>query len=74
MLDETEEDCLHYLTKLEVEEAEDITSGYRIDFHFDENPYFENTILSKEFHLGAPGNIKLNIYCIQSLVLTVYNS
>lgn len=55
MLDDTEEDCLHYLTKLEVEEAEDITSGYRIDFHFDENPYFENTVLTKEFHLGAPG-------------------
>lgn len=58
MLDETEEDCLHYLTKLEVQEAEDITSGYRIDFHFDENPYFENTVLSKEFHLGAPGKFK----------------
>lgn len=55
MLDDTEEDCLHYLTKLEVEEAEDVTSGYRIDFHFDENPYFENTVLSKEFHLGTPG-------------------
>ena len=29
ILDEEEEDCLHYLTKLEVEEFEDIKSGYR---------------------------------------------
>jgi template-activating factor I len=28
-LEEDEEDCLHYLSKLEVEEFEDIKSGYR---------------------------------------------
>ncbi|XP_055906186.1 protein SET [Eupeodes corollae] len=53
ILDEEEEDCLHSLTKLEVEEFEDIKSGYRINFHFDENPYFENKVLTKEFHLGS---------------------
>jgi len=56
ILDEEEEECLHYMTKLEVEEFEDIKSGYRIKFHFDENPYFENTILEKEFHLGSSGD------------------
>lgn len=30
ILDEEEEECLHYMTKLEVEEFEDIKSGYRI--------------------------------------------
>uniref|UniRef100_A0A4D5R943 DNA replication factor/protein phosphatase inhibitor SET/SPR-2 n=1 Tax=Scolopendra viridis TaxID=118503 RepID=A0A4D5R943_SCOVI len=53
ILEEEEEECLHYLTKLEVEEFEDIKSGYRIKFYFDENPYFENDILTKEFHLGS---------------------
>jgi len=38
-----------------VEEFEDIKSGYRIKFYFDENPYFENDLLEKEFHLGAGG-------------------
>lgn len=41
------------MSKLEVDELEDIKSGYRIHFHFDENPYFENKTLSKEFCLGA---------------------
>lgn len=53
ILEEEEEDCLHFMSKLEVDEFEDIKSGYRIHFHFDENPYFENRTLSKEFCLGA---------------------
>ncbi|CAG2054435.1 unnamed protein product [Timema podura] len=56
VLEEEEEDCLHYLTKLEVEEFDDIKSGYRINFHFDKNPYFENSIITKEFHLGTSGD------------------
>ncbi|CAD7681246.1 unnamed protein product [Nyctereutes procyonoides] len=40
------------LTRVEVTEFEDIKSGYRIDFYFDENPYFEKKVLSKEFHLN----------------------
>lgn len=56
ILDEEEEECLHYLNKLEVEEFEDIKSGYRIRFTFDpENPYFENEVLEKVFHLGTSG-------------------
>ncbi|KAG1698137.1 Protein SET [Nymphon striatum] len=56
ILDEEEEECLHYLTKLEVEEFEDIKSGYRIKFYFDDNPYFDNDVLTKEFHLGSTGD------------------
>lgn len=44
------------MTKLEVEEFEDIKSGYRIKFFFDDNPYFENEVLVKEFHLGTSGD------------------
>ncbi|XP_063223531.1 protein SET [Bacillus rossius redtenbacheri] len=56
ILEEDDEDCLHFLSKLEVEEFEDIKSGYRISFHFDTNPYFENDVLTKEFHLGSSGD------------------
>lgn len=56
LIDEDEEDCLHFLTKLEVEEFEDIKSGYRIRFYFEDNPFFENTTLVKEFHLGSQGD------------------
>ena len=40
------------MTRAEVTEFEDIKPGNRIDFYFDENPYFENKVLSKEFHLN----------------------
>jgi len=56
ILEEEEEECLHYLTKLDVEEFDDIKSGYRIKFFFDENPYFENDFLTKEFHLSSIGD------------------
>lgn len=46
-LDESEEDCLTHLKKLEVEEFEDIKSGYKINFHFEENPFFSNEVLTK---------------------------
>ena len=56
LLGEKGEESLHYLTRVELTEFEDIKSGYRIDFYFNENPYFENKILSKEFHLNESGD------------------
>lgn len=53
IIEEDEEDCLQYLNKLEVEECEDIKSGYKINLYFDTNPYFENDMLSKEFLMGS---------------------
>ncbi|XP_064607356.1 protein SET-like [Liolophura sinensis] len=55
ILDEEEEECLHYLNMIEVEEFEDIKSGYRIKFQFSPNPFFENELLCKEFHLAVSG-------------------
>jgi template-activating factor I len=52
VINEEEEECLHYLVSVQVEEFEDIKSGYKIKFIFDENPFFENTELVKEFHLA----------------------
>uniref|UniRef100_A0A2K6TWF3 SET nuclear proto-oncogene n=1 Tax=Saimiri boliviensis boliviensis TaxID=39432 RepID=A0A2K6TWF3_SAIBB len=38
------------------EDGEALKSGYRIDFYSDENPYFENKVLSKEFQLNESGD------------------
>ncbi|KAL7076313.1 hypothetical protein ACQ4LE_004173 [Meloidogyne hapla] len=50
IMEEEEEECLHYLTKLEIEEFEDIKAGYKIKFTFDANPYFENAEILKEYN------------------------
>ena len=57
LLDEDDEEALQYLKKVDVQEFEDIKSGYKINFYFDsaKNPFFENEILSKEFHLNENG-------------------
>ncbi|XP_077631306.1 protein SET-like [Crocuta crocuta] len=55
LLGEEDEEALHYLARVEVTESEDIKSGFRIDFYFDENPYFENKVLSREFRLSEYG-------------------
>lgn len=57
LLDEEDEEALQYLKKVDVQEFEDIKSGYKINFHFDsaKNPFFENEVISKEFHLNENG-------------------
>jgi len=55
LLTEDDEDALQYLEKVEVQEFEDIKTGYKINFHFGENPYFENKCITKEFHLNETG-------------------
>ncbi|ELT99437.1 hypothetical protein CAPTEDRAFT_157590 [Capitella teleta] len=55
-LTEDDDDCLQSLTEVEVEEFEDIKSGYRIKLHFAENEFFKNKVLSKEFHLSTTGS------------------
>merc|ERR1712130_77094 len=58
-IEEDEEDALQYLDRLEVEEFEDIKSGYKIQFHFSSNPYFSNSSLCKEFQLGRSDTTSL---------------
>lgn len=45
---------------MNVEEFDDIKSGYRISFTFSKNPYFSNEVVSKEFHLANTGNLMHN--------------
>lgn len=53
LIEEEEEECLHYLKQVDVEEFEDIKSGYCISFQFAHNPFFTNEILTKEYHLTS---------------------
>lgn len=52
-MQDQEEDCLHYCYKLNVEDFDDVKTGYSISFHFKENPYFENEVITKEYHLAS---------------------
>lgn len=53
LLDEEEENCIHHLKKFEVEEFSDVTAGFYLKFGFNDNPYFENDLLVKEYHFGV---------------------
>lgn len=50
ILTERDREALKYLRQIEVIEADDLKSGYRIEMHFAENPFFHNSTLHKDFH------------------------
>lgn len=47
---------LRFLIGIGLAEFDDIKSGYRIHFYFNENSYFKSKILAKEFHLNESGD------------------
>nr|XP_018670608.1 protein SET [Ciona intestinalis] len=49
----TKEDiqCLKYLTNIQICDFEDSRSGYHMIFHFAGNPWFDNSTITKEYHL-----------------------
>jgi len=50
---EKDEEALAYLSEMEVEEFDDIKSGYKITFRWrSDNPFFTNDVLVKEFHIS----------------------
>ncbi|KAI6228863.1 hypothetical protein M3Y99_01178500 [Aphelenchoides fujianensis] len=58
MLSEDEEELMHYLIRLEVnEDFNDNKSDYTIRFIFDVNPFFENSELVKDFKTGPNGEM-----------------
>lgn len=50
LMDESEEEYLLYLSKIEVQIYEDMIASFKILFHFKDNPYFKNTLLVKEYY------------------------
>lgn len=55
LMTEDDEEILQHLTKLEVQEFDDIKSGYKITLHFEKNPYFKNETIVKEFKMNDAG-------------------
>jgi len=46
-----------YLRELNVEDHDDVKSGFKISLTFDPNPFFKNSVLSKEFLYDKDGNL-----------------
>jgi len=46
-----------YLKELNVEDHDDVKSGFKISLTFDPNPFFKNSVLSKEFVYDKDGNL-----------------
>lgn len=75
----TKEDikCLKHVTKLQVEDFEDNRAGYSIQFYFSENPWFDNRIITKEYHLpwhGSPSCTCTPIQWKKGMNLTMKSS
>ncbi len=45
--------------QVDVEDFEDIKSGFRITFKFSENPYFSNAALSRSFCYADDGSLDI---------------
>jgi template-activating factor I len=57
LLDENDQAVFKYLKELNVEDHDDVKSGYKISLTFDPNPFFKNSVLSKEFRYDKDGNL-----------------
>jgi len=52
---EEDVDIFKYLESVEVVDSDDVTSGFKISMTFKKNPYFANTMLSKEYKYDDEG-------------------
>jgi len=57
LLDENDQAAFRYLRELNVEDHDDVKSGFKISLTFDPNPFFKNSTLSKEFRYDKDGNL-----------------
>ena len=56
IITEEDEEILKHLTEIEVVELEDAKQGFRVNFHFEPNAFFENTVLSRDIVLSEDGS------------------
>jgi len=59
LLDEEDQNAFKHLKELNVEDSDDVKSGFKISFTFDSNPYFKNKILSKTFQYNDDGELSV---------------
>jgi len=57
LLDEEDQNAFKHLKELNVEDFEDVKSGFKITFTFDNNSYFKNKALSKTFQYNEDGEL-----------------
>jgi len=57
LLDEADQDVFKHLKELNVEDFDDVKSGFKVTFTFDANPYFKNKVLFKEFRYNQEGQL-----------------
>lgn len=50
---EHDEEALSFLTDIKLEYLPGASTGYSLHFHFAENPFFTNEVLTKTYHLSA---------------------
>eukprot|EP00668_Euglena_longa_P040481 GGOE01053302.1.p1 GENE.GGOE01053302.1~~GGOE01053302.1.p1 ORF type:complete len:159 (+),score=48.10 GGOE01053302.1:480-956(+) len=60
MLQPEDEDIFKYITNVNVEEKEDIKTGFKISVTFKENPYFTNTELWKDLTFTASNETEIS--------------
>ncbi|KAG8554638.1 hypothetical protein GDO81_003856 [Engystomops pustulosus] len=57
MIDDRDEDTLSYMNNLQVEDFTHLKSSCKIKFYFNNNPYFKNDVIIKEFQYGSSGRL-----------------
>eukprot|EP00667_Euglena_gracilis_P011497 EG_transcript_11747 len=51
IIEERDEECLKSLVNITAKTFDDPDTGFVLEFHFAENPFFTNTVLTKTYHL-----------------------
>jgi nucleosome assembly protein 1-like 1 len=60
LIEERDEECLKFLTDISAKSFDDPDTGFTLEFHFAENPFFSNTILTKTYHLVEEDEVVLD--------------
>jgi nucleosome assembly protein 1-like 1 len=60
IIEERDEECLKSLTNITAKCFDDPDKGFTIEFHFAENEFFTNTLLTKTYHLVDEDEIVLD--------------
>ncbi|KAK4747293.1 hypothetical protein SAY87_026330 [Trapa incisa] len=65
LLSENDQKIFQYLSSLEVEDSEDLKSGFSIIFHFKPNPYFEDVMIKKSYTFPEEGEAEVTATSIK---------